>query len=52
MLHCSTVQPPTHHPVRPLQHANPVRGTQVPTTGGAYLHLGPNVAGLMHTKAG
>jgi hypothetical protein len=52
MLHCSTTQSPTCCSVQPLQHANPVRSTQAPTTGGTYLHLGPNVAGLIHTQGG
>jgi hypothetical protein len=40
-------------PSRPtLRHANPVRSTQVPSTGVAYLHLCPNMVGLIHTKEG
>jgi hypothetical protein len=35
-----------------LRHANPVRGTQVPSTVGTHLHFGPDVSSLIHTKEG
>jgi hypothetical protein len=49
--HCSPARPPTRRPVQPLQHATPVRtSTEWPSTGGTYLHLGLNVAGLISTQ--
>jgi hypothetical protein len=51
-LHCSVVPPPDVPSHLTLRHANPVRGTQVPSTVGTHLHFGPDVSSLIHTKEG
>jgi hypothetical protein len=52
LLYCSAARPPTRRPVQLYGTPTPSEALKYPQRVGTHLHLGANVAGLIHTKEG